>query len=210
MTMEINKNLNALLLLSLVFIFLATGFSSAIAQDDQKKEEKKEEKKAKDIKKERKEIQETKQDALKELYKLYPDAKSEIAQSKGYAIFGNTGVNLFVLATSRGGGIAHNNTTGKETYMKMISAGAGLGIGVKKYYAIFIFSSTKAFTSFMEDGWAAESQADAAAKTENQGDAGAAGLSVAPDIMLYQITDVGFAAQATIQGTKYIVDKDLN
>lgn len=200
------KKLKPLMLLSLILIFLASSFSSAVAQDDQEKQEKD----AKKVKQERKEIQQTKKEALAELYKLYPEAKNEIAQAKGYAIFGNTGVNLFVLATSRGGGIAHDNTTGKETYMKMISAGAGLGIGVKKYYAIFIFSSTMAFTSFIEDGWAAETQADAAAKTENQGDAVAAGMSVAPDIMLYQITDVGFAAQATVQGTKYIVDEDLN
>lgn len=200
--MKTKKNL--IMLLSI--FFLVAIFSSANAQDDAEKAEKD----AKKAKEERKEIQQTKKEALNELYKLYPEAKSEIAQSKGYAIFGNTGVNLFVVASSRGGGIAHDNTTGKETYMKMISAGAGLGIGVKKYYAIFIFSSTKAFTSFIEDGWSAETQADAAAKSENQGEAVAAGMSIAPDIMLYQITDVGFAAQATIQGTKYIVDDDLN
>lgn len=200
--MKTKKNL--IMLLSI--FFLVAIFSSANAQDDAEKAEKD----AKKAKEERKEIQQTKKEALNELYKLYPEAKSEIAQSKGYAIFGNTGVNLFVVSSSRGGGIAHDNTTGKETYMKMISAGAGLGIGVKKYYAIFIFSSTKAFTSFIEDGWSAETQADAAAKSENQGEAVAAGMSIAPDIMLYQITDVGFAAQATIQGTKYIVDDDLN
>lgn len=203
--MKTKKNLSVLCL-SFLFLFSIFSFSGAIAQDDAEKAEKD----AKKAKEERKEIQKNKKDALKELYKLYPEAKSEIAQSKGYAIFGNTGVNLLLLATSRGGGIAHDNTTGKEIYMKMISAGAGLGIGVKKYYAIFIFSTTKAFTSFIEDGWSAETQADAAAKSEEQGEAVAAGMSVAPDIMLYQITDVGFAAQATIQGTKYIVDEDLN
>jgi len=210
--MKAKKNLSVLFV-SFVFLFSVFSFSGAIAQEDAEKAQKEAEKEQKDAKKakeERKEIQQTKKEALNELYKLYPDAKSEIAQSKGYAIFGNTGVNLFVVASSRGGGIAHDNITGKETYMKMISAGAGLGIGVKKYYAIFIFTSTEAFTSFKEDGWSAETQADAAAKSEEQGEAVAAGMSIAPDIMLYQITDVGFAAQATIQGTKYIVDDDLN
>lgn len=203
--MKTIKNLS-LLPLTVLFLFLTFCFSSAQAQDSEEKD-KKEIKKAKE---ERNEIQKTKNDALKELYKLYPEAKNEMAQSKGYAIFGNTGVNLLVLATSRGGGIAHDNTSGKETYMKMISGGVGLGIGVKKYFAIFIFSSTDAFTNFVEQGWSAEAQSDAAAQTENQGDAVSAGMTVAPDILLYQITDVGFAAQATIQGTKFIVDKDLN
>lgn len=160
--------------------------------------------------KQRKDIQKTKKEALGELYKLYPSAKTEMANAKGYAVFGNTGVNLFVLATSRGGGVAHDNTSGKDTYMKMVSGGVGLGIGVKKYFAVFVFSTSKAFNAFIESGWAAETQADAAAKTEDKGEAVAAGMSVAPGVLLYQITDVGFAAQATIQGTKFLKNDDLN
>lgn len=203
--MKTKKNLSVLCF-SFFFLFSIFSFSGAIAQDDAEKAEKD----AKKAKKERKEILQTKKEALNELYKLYPEAKSEIANAKGYAIFGNTGVNLLLLATSRGGGIAHDNSTGKETYMKMISAGVGPGIGVKKYYAIFIFSTTAAFKSFIEDGWSAEGSADAAAKSDTQGEAISAGMSVAPGILLYQITDIGFAAQATVQGTKYIVDEDLN
>jgi len=188
----------------LVLLFLSFCLSSAIAQDSKDKKDKK------DPDKERKEIQKIKNEALSELYKLYPEAKAEIAQSKGYAAFGNTGVNLLVLATGRGGGVAHSNVTGKDTYMKMISAGVGVGIGYKKYFAIFIFSTTDAFNHFIEQGWTAEGQSDAAAKTNEQGDAVSAALTVAPGVILYQVTDVGFAAQATIQGTKFVVDEDLN
>jgi lipid-binding SYLF domain-containing protein len=204
--MKTKKNLKVLTLSTMLFLFLLTTFSSAVAQDDAEKDAKK----AKKAKQERKDIHKSKKEALSELYKLYPAAKAEIANANGYAVFANTGMNLLVLATSRGGGLAHDNTTGKETYMKMISGGVGIGLGVKKYYAIFVFSSNESFNGFQEEGWSAEGQADAAAKTDEQGGAVAAGMSVAPDIMLYQITDVGFAAQATVQGTKYIVDKDLN
>jgi lipid-binding SYLF domain-containing protein len=194
--MKTKKNQNVWFL-AFIILFMTSNFVNAGEKKDSPE-------------KQRKEIQKTKKNALNELYKLYPKAKSEIANSKGYAIFGNTGVNLLLLATSRGGGVAHDNTNGKETYMKMISGGVGIGLGVKKYYAIFIFSTTKALNSFIDQGWSAETQADAAAKTENQGDAVAAGLALSPDVMLYQITDVGFAAQATIQGTKYLKNKDLN
>jgi hypothetical protein len=35
-------------------------------------------------------------------------------------------------------------------------------------------------------------------------------MELAPDVKLYQITENGLALQATLQGTKYYVDKDLN
>ena len=192
-----------------MFLFQAAGTTACAQSNDTAKKEKKEKKK-KDPAKERQDILKMRKDALKELYAKYPEAKSQIAKAKGYAVFGNLGVNVLLLSTGRGGGVAHDNATGKDTYMKMISAGVGVGIGVKKYYAIFIFTTKEAFDSFLEKGWSAEGQADAAAKSDVQGGAVGAGMSVAPGIILYQLTDKGVAAQATIQGTKYIIDKDLN
>jgi hypothetical protein len=37
------------------------------------------------------------------------------------------GVNVLLLSTARGSGLAVNNKTKQETFMKMASAGAGLG-----------------------------------------------------------------------------------
>lgn len=191
------KRIQKVLTVFILVLFLGTGFVSAGEKKDSPE-------------KQRKEIQKNKKEALKELYKLYPSAKGEMASAKGNAVFANTGVNLLLLATGRGGGVAHNNSTGNDTYMKMISGGVGIGLGVKKYFAIFIFTSTAAFNNFIDSGWSAETQADAAAKSDTQGEAVAAGLSVAPGVILYQITDVGLAAQATIQGTKFIKNDDLN
>ena len=56
----------------------------------------------------------------------------------------------------------------------------------------------------------ASAQADAAAKAGNKGKAFAGAIDVAPGIKLYQITEHGLALQATIQGTKYWRDEDLN
>jgi lipid-binding SYLF domain-containing protein len=205
--MKTKKLFNLIALFTLAMFLIQASGTVASAQDKEKEKQKKEKK---DPAKKRQEILKMRKDALKELYKQYPEAKSQIANAKGYAVFGNLGVNVLLLSTGRGGGIAHDNATGKDTYMKMISAGVGVGIGVKKYYAIFIFTTSDAFNSFLEKGWSAEGQADAAAKSDVQGGAVGAGMSVAPGITLYQLTDKGVAAQATIQGTKYIIDKDLN
>jgi lipid-binding SYLF domain-containing protein len=68
------------------------------------------------------------------------------------------------LSTARGAGIAVNFQTKKETFMKMISAGAGLGLGVKDYRVVFVFENERALEQFLNSGWSGSAQTDAAAK----------------------------------------------
>jgi len=90
---------------------------------------------------------------LQDLYKLQPAAKTAVRTSAGYAVFNNTGTNILLLTTARGAGIAINSKTKQETFMKMVSAGGGLGIGVKDYRAIFIFENAKTLGDFLNSGW---------------------------------------------------------
>ena len=66
------------------------------------------------------------------------------------------------------------------------------------------------FDDFVNEGWEANAQADAAAKSDDKGGAVGGAITVAPGIRLYQFTQTGLALQATIQGTKYWKDEDLN
>ena len=147
---------------------------------------------------------------LKDLYKLQPTAKQAIQKSAGYAIFSNMGANVLLLSTARGSGLAVNSKTSKETFMKMVSAGAGLGLGVKDYRVIFVFENNKALDHFLDSGWGGTAQADAAAKTEKSGGAYAGATEIEPGVWVYQITKKGLALQVTLQGTKYYKDDDLN
>lgn len=149
-------------------------------------------------------------ETLARLYEVHPYAEGQIAQSAGYAVFSNIGVNLFLLSTASGWGIAHDARTGQDIYMKMYSAGIGPGLGVKDFRGVFVFTEQDAFESFVEDGWDANAQADAAAKAESKGDAWSGAVDVAPGIKLYQLTENGLALQATIQGTKFWKDGELN
>jgi lipid-binding SYLF domain-containing protein len=146
---------------------------------------------------------------LQDLYKLDPPAQKAIQKSAGYAVFSNKGVNL-LLSTARGSGIALNSKTKQETFMKMVSAGAGLGVGVKDYRVIFVFENDKAFTQFLDSGWSGSAQTDAAAKAGEKGGAYSGAVEVAPGVWVYQITKNGLALQLTLQGTKYYKDDDLN
>jgi len=173
-------------------------FSSMVCGDEKENEEKRT--------KTRKMATET----LDDLYKKDPPAKDLINKSAGYAVFNNMGTNLLLLSTARGAGIAINSKTKKQTFMKMISAGAGLGVGVKDYRVIFVFENQKAFTHFLSSGWSGSAQSDAAAKAGEKGGAYSGAAEVAPGVWVYQITKNGLALQLTLQGTKYYKDDDLN
>ncbi len=147
---------------------------------------------------------------LDDLYKLEPTSKELIQKSAGYAVFNNMGANLLVVSTARGEGIAVNSKTNQDTYMKMVSAGAGLGAGVKDYRVVFAFETEDALARFLESGWSGSAQADAAAKTSKSGGAYSGATMVEPGVWVYQITKKGLALQLTLQGTKYYKDDDLN
>ena len=147
---------------------------------------------------------------LAKLYATEPSARADIAGAVGYGVFSNVGVNLILLSAGSGWGIVHDNGTGREVYMKMLSGGLGLGLGVKDFRGVFVFTTPEALERFTTQGWDASAQADAAAKSGDKGGALSGAIDVAPGIKLYQITEHGLALQATIQGTKYWVDDDLS
>lgn len=147
---------------------------------------------------------------LKDLYKAEPTSKAAIEKAAGYAVFDNMGVNVLLLSTARGSGLAVNNKTKQETFMKMVSAGGGLGMGVKNYNVVFVFETEKALAQFLDSGWSGSGQADAAAKAGGKGGAYSGAIEVAPGVWVYQITKNGLALQLTLQGTKYYKNNDLN
>jgi len=178
----------------LVGALLASSLSSAKDSPDQKRE------------KTRKMAAQT----LQDLYKLQPSSQTAIEKAAGYAVFNNMGTNLLLLSTARGAGIAVNSKTKQETFMKMISLGGGLGLGVKGYRVIFVFENDNALLHFLDSGWSGSAQADAAAKAGEKGGAYSGAMEVAPGVLVYQITKNGLAVQLTLQGTKYSKDDDLN
>ncbi|HEY6119925.1 MAG TPA: YSC84-related protein [Pyrinomonadaceae bacterium] len=179
---------------SLAVILLATGLANAKDSPDEKRA------------KTRKMAAQT----LQDLYKLQPTAQAAIQKSAGYAVFNNMGTNLLLVSTARGSGMAVNSKSKQETFMKMISGGAGLGVGVKDYRVIFVFENDTALAKFLDSGWSGSAQTDVAAKAGEKGAAYSGAVEVAPGIWVYQITKNGLALQLTLQGTKYYKDDDLN
>jgi len=166
--------------------------------------------KAADKAKEQKEIRQMAQKVLQRLYKAQPAAQSAVAHGSGYAVFSNTGVKILFAGSGKGEGVAVDNQTKQEVFMKMVELQAGLGFGVKKFSVIFVFDNDKALNNFINSGWEFGGQASAAAKTETKGASMAGAASVSDGVWMYQMTDKGLAAEITIKGTKYYKDGDLN
>ncbi|MDP0561683.1 MAG: hypothetical protein QS721_04860 [Candidatus Endonucleobacter sp. (ex Gigantidas childressi)] len=146
-------------------------------------------------------------EVLSEIYAKSSKAKSDVSSSAGYAVFSNAQINLLFVSAGTGFGVAKSN--GVSTYMKMGEAGVGLGLGVKDFRALFVFHTEMAYRNFVDKGWVFGAEADAAAKTSDKGGEAGGGVTIG-DITVYQMTDVGLALQATIKGTKYWKDSELN
>ena len=144
------------------------------------------------------------------LYKTKPSAKSAIQKAAGYGVFSNFGMKIFIAGGGKGQGLVVDNTTKKETFMKMVEVQGGLGMGIKRFRVVFVFEASDALDRFVNSGWELGGQGTAAATTGTAGAAFAGAMSVAPGIWMYQLTDKGLALELTAKGTKYYKDSDLN
>lgn len=158
----------------------------------------------------REDILEMRQEVLAELFETRPQANAEIDEAVGYAVFKNVGVHVILVSAKGGKGVAHDNATGEDVYMRMGSAGIGIGLGLKDFRAVFIFHDREAFDSFVDKGWDFSGEADAAARADDIGGEIGEAASFRKKVSVYQFTKNGLALQATLQGTKYWKDKKLN
>lgn len=147
-------------------------------------------------------------EVLSELYRVQPQARREIATAPGYAVFSNANINLVFASFSGGYGVV-TDKPGRQTFMKMGEAGIGLGLGVKDFRAVFIFHTRADLDHFVSSGWEFGGHADAAAKASDKG-AAVGGEALLDGITVYQLTKSGLALQATVKGTKYWKDDELN
>jgi lipid-binding SYLF domain-containing protein len=159
----------------------------------------------------RAEIRKVSNQALAELYKAQPAARSQIQKAAGYAVFSNFGLKILVAGGGSGRGIVIDNKTKQETFMRMAEVQAGLGFGVKNFRLIWVFEKKADLDRFIHSGWELGAQSTASAKVAGQGGSAFAGaISVTPGVWLYQLTDDGLALELTAKGTKYYKDDVLN
>ncbi len=150
-----------------------------------------------------------KDQVLTQLFKQKPDTRAQINAAPGYAVFSNANVNLLFVAAGTGYGVVKDMASGKHTYMNMAEGGVGLGFGAKDYRIVMVFHTRDAMNNFVESGWTFGGNADAAAKASQKGGS-VEGEAYFGDVTVYTFTETGLALQATVKGTKFWKDGDLN
>lgn len=155
------------------------------------------------------EILKMKDAVLTELFAQKPDTRSQLNSAEGYAVFSNANINIIFMAAGTGYGVVKNMKTGQHTYMNMAEGGVGLGLGAKDYRIVMVFHTAKAMNSFVESGWTFGGNADAAAKASDKGGS-VEGEAYFGDVTVYTFTETGLALQATVKGTKFWKDGELN
>ncbi len=165
---------------------------------------------AADKEEERAEQRKLANEALQRLYQLEPKARQKIEKAAGHAVFSNFGMKLLAAGGGKGQGVAVNNKTRQETFMKMVELQAGLGFGIKKFNLVWVFDTQAAFDKFVNSGWELGAQATAAAQVSGQGAAAGGAMPISPGVWLYQLTNDGLALELTAKGTRYYKDDELN
>jgi lipid-binding SYLF domain-containing protein len=196
--MKQNKSLIFGIAAALLSVFTFMAYSLPASAADEK------------IEQQRADIRKMADDTLERLYKTQPSAEKAIKKAAGYAVFSNFGLKIFFAGGGSGKGIAVNNKSKKDTYMKMIEVQAGLGMGVKKFRLIWVFDNQSDLDTFINSGWELGGQGTAAAQASGEGAALAGAMSIKPGVWLYQLTDDGLALELTAKGTKYYRDDTLN
>lgn len=148
---------------------------------------------------------------LQRLYREEGGARSQVESAAGYGVFSNVSVDVFFVGGGGGYGVVVDNNTKERTYFRVATGSVGFGLGVKDFRAVFVFNDAASLRDFVENGWDAGAEADAAAVAS--GDKGgelSGATTVRSGTTVYQLTETGLALRANVKGTRYIVSDELN
>ena len=153
----------------------------------------------------RSEIDSSAEAALARLFRESSAAKGQFDAAAGYAVFDTRKLSL-IISTGTGSGVAVDKSSGKRTYMKMATGGLNIGGGVKFYQVVFLFPDKVTLNDFVESGWSADT--DAAAESGKEGVH--VGVQLKNGVIVHSLSDKGLVLAASLTGTKYWKDDDLN
>ena len=126
---------------------------------------------------------------LNQLYKLKPQARTEIEQAAGYGVFEINGLNA-VLAETHGRGMVMEKRGGRVTYMRLARTDVSPGVSVRPYWQVLVFNDPRRLSQFVAAGSPADASRD-------------------PSIKVYRLNEKGVSVQSD-WGARYFRDPDLN
>lgn len=144
---------------------------------------------------------------LEKLFHDRPRTRELYDASYGYAVFNTRQISM-MLAGAYGRGVAINRATDRRTYMKMGSAGVGVGLGVGGFdvQVVIFFETAFGFNQFITQGL--DATAEAATITGDEHDDVRLGFHQGR--ASFVLTKEGWQISARLLGTKYWPDAELN
>ena len=172
--------------------------------------------------------------ALRDLLHANPAASQRLKQAAGYAVFNKLNLHVVVVGGGDGYGLARNNESGEEFFMRVAEGSVGFGAGVKSLRQFFVFHERTAFERFIEEGFSFGVEGEAAAVVDGETGVtasaraahagGSSGVSASGSVRggaragsvpasgfeVFQFTENGLMLQVNLSGARYWLDKKLN
>jgi lipid-binding SYLF domain-containing protein len=148
---------------------------------------------------------------LADFYASNPQIEQDVRSAVGYGVFDASQVNVLLYVGSTGAGVLVDNSDQTETFMTMVRAGTGPGVGYKNFRQLLIFKNRGVFDTFRTVGADVGASADASFKMGKRTGASLDGsVSFDPALSVHQITENGILLQANWGGVAYLPDGTLN
>lgn len=158
-----------------------------------------------DLAERRAELIEMADEALRQVRRQNAEAAELMEQAYGHAVFATTKGGL--LLTGAGGtGVARSHDGSDVTFMRLGSAGIGLGAGFESYRLVLLFRDRDTYESFVSGEWDGMLAAQAAAGTGGV----AAEEPFLGGIRSFRATEGGLMAQVDITGARFWPARNLN
>lgn len=144
--------------------------------------------------------------ALARLERDHPEAKAQLQNAAGYAVFQTIAMGA-VVGGSNGFGVAEAKNTGKQTFMRMSSNSLNAGVSAQENRLVIIFRDQATFDRFVAGTWQWGGTASAGVtgnRTSNDSGTNTEGVTV------YQMTATGFSLTANIGGARFWPDANMS
>jgi hypothetical protein len=147
--------------------------------------------------------------ALSELYRAKPSARIAIESSAGYAVFSDYGFRFIFMEDARAMGVAVNNTTGQETFMKMVELHPASSTSDGKFRLVLVFETEEVFRTFSKSAWFLGPNVMAAAAPDDRVGPFSGAMSLVPGMHVYQLDQSGALARFSIRDVIFYRDREL-
>jgi hypothetical protein len=147
--------------------------------------------------------------ALAELYRAKPSARIAVESSAGYASISDFGFRSVFMEDARAMGVAVNNATGRETFMKMVELHPGSGTNGGKFRLVLVFETEEVFRTFTKSAWFLGPNVMAAAFPDDRVGPFSGAMALMPGMHVYQLDQSGALATFSIRDVMFYRDREL-